>query len=89
LVDTELTRPPSAWACSDEVIGAQIKSSFVGSDRTYGARRVWHDVRAEGAAFRLADERQEDSPTRCGCGNTRCQNNQPQPSGEREPTIVI
>ena len=25
-----------------------IRSSFLGSDRTYGARRVWHDVLAEG-----------------------------------------
>jgi putative transposase len=44
-----LIRPPSARARSDDVRGAQIKSSFVGSDRTYGARRVWHDVLAEGA----------------------------------------
>ena len=44
-----LTRPPSARARSDEVVGAQVKASFVGSDRTYGARRVWHDVLAEGA----------------------------------------
>jgi putative transposase len=27
---------------------AGIRSSFAGSDRTYGARRVWHDVLAEG-----------------------------------------
>jgi putative transposase len=48
-IDAWLTRPPSARARSDEVVGAQIKASFVGSDRTYGARRVWHDVLAEGA----------------------------------------
>ena len=48
-----LTRPPSARARSDEVLGAQVKASFVGSGRTYGARRVWHDVLAEGGACGL------------------------------------
>ena len=48
-----LTRSPSARARSDEILGAQVKASFVGSDRTYGARRVWHDVLAEGAACGL------------------------------------
>ena len=48
-----LTRPPSARERSDEVLGAQIKASFVGSDRTYGARRVWHDVLADGVACGL------------------------------------
>lgn len=48
-----LARPPSARARSDEVLGAQIKASFVGSDRTYGARRVWHDVLADGVACGL------------------------------------
>ena len=48
-----LFRSPSARARSDEVLGAQVRASFVGSDRTYGARRVWHDVLAEGAACGL------------------------------------
>lgn len=48
-----LTRPPSARARSDEVLAEQIKASFVSGDRTYGARRVWHDVLAEGAACGL------------------------------------
>jgi len=30
------------------VIGAQVHHSFIASDRTYGARRVWHDVLALG-----------------------------------------
>ena len=46
-------RPPSARARSDKVLGTQIKASFVGSDRTYGARRVWHDVLADGVACGL------------------------------------
>ena len=48
-----LIRAPSARALSDQVLGAQVKASFVDSDRTYGARRVWHDVLAEGAACGL------------------------------------
>ncbi len=33
--------------------GALVKTSHLGSDRTYGARRVWHDVLAEGIACGL------------------------------------
>jgi putative transposase len=29
-------------------LGAKVRASFLGSDRIYGARRVWHDVLAEG-----------------------------------------
>jgi putative transposase len=29
-------------------MGALVRQSFIGSDRTYGARRVWHDVLALG-----------------------------------------
>ncbi len=48
-----LNRTPSARSRSDEVLGQRIKASFVASDRTYGARRVWHDVLAEGFACGL------------------------------------
>jgi len=48
-----LTRPPSARARSDEALGARVRESFVRSDRTYGARRVWHDVLAEGLSCGL------------------------------------
>jgi len=43
-----LTRPPSQHAGRDEALGAKIRTSFLQSDRTYGARRVWHDLLAEG-----------------------------------------
>jgi putative transposase len=43
-----LTRPPSARTRSDEVLTAKVRASFIGSDRTYGARRVWRDVLADG-----------------------------------------
>lgn len=43
-----LTRPPSARAMSDEVLGKRIRASFLLSDRTYGARRIWRDMLEEG-----------------------------------------
>lgn len=43
-----LTWAPSQRARDDEVIGSRIRASHIGSYRTYGARRVWHDLLAEG-----------------------------------------
>lgn len=43
-----LRRGPSARSRRDEMLSAKIKASFVESDRTYGARRVWHDLLAAG-----------------------------------------
>jgi putative transposase len=43
-----LGRAHSARARSDEMLGARVRASFIASYRTYGARRVWHDVLAEG-----------------------------------------
>ena len=48
-----LTRPRSQRSRSDEEIGAKVRSSFLGSDRTYGARRVWRDLAAEGVSCGL------------------------------------
>ncbi|WP_138956753.1 IS3 family transposase [Sphingomonas sp. KC8] len=48
-----LVREPSARARSDEELGAKIRASFVSSYRTYGARRVWHDILAEGLSCGL------------------------------------
>ena len=48
-----LGRPPSERSRSDEVVGAKVRASFLASDRTYGARRVWHDVLAEGVSCGL------------------------------------
>ena len=48
-----LTRAPSARSRSDGTLGARVRASFVGSDRTYGARRVWHDLLAEGLSCGL------------------------------------
>lgn len=43
-----LTRPRSQRSLDDERLGMQVRQSFLASDRTYGARRVWHDVLALG-----------------------------------------
>ena len=43
-----LTRPRSERSRADEELGAKVRASFLGSDRTYGARRVWKDLAAEG-----------------------------------------
>jgi len=41
-----LNRSPSDRSRSDEAVGRQVRASFLASDRTYGARRVWRDVLA-------------------------------------------
>jgi len=43
-----LTRERSKRSRSDHELGAKVRTSFLASDRTYGARRVWHDLLAEG-----------------------------------------
>jgi putative transposase len=43
-----LGRPPSDRAIYDGLLEREIRSSFLTSDRTYGARRVWRDVLAPG-----------------------------------------
>jgi putative transposase len=47
------SRTPCAHTRSDEQVGTLVKTSFLSSDRTYGARRVWHDVLAEGVSCGL------------------------------------
>ncbi|WP_416408117.1 IS3 family transposase [Agrobacterium rosae] len=48
-----LNRSPSEHARYDEVLLDKITQSFKSSDRTYGARRVWHDVLEEGLSCGL------------------------------------
>lgn len=48
-----LARGPSERARSDEVVGEAVRRSFLASDRTYGARRVWRDVLEDGFACGL------------------------------------
>jgi putative transposase len=48
-----LNRSRSTRARHDEVLLSVIDRSFKSGDRTYGARRVWHDVLAEGLSCGL------------------------------------
>ena len=48
-----LTRPPSQRSRRNEELAAKVRTSFLESDRTYGARRVWHDMLAEGLSCGL------------------------------------
>ena len=48
-----LTRPRSQRSRSDEELGAKARASFLASDRTYGARRVWRDLLTEGISCGL------------------------------------
>ena len=48
-----LTRPRSVRAQADDMLTAKVRASFVASSRTYGARRVWHDVLADGGTCGL------------------------------------
>jgi putative transposase len=48
-----LTRPRSARSRGNEELSAKVRASFLSSDRTYGARRVWHDMLADGVSCGL------------------------------------
>jgi len=48
-----LTREPSDRKRRDDVLTREVRKSFLDSDRTYGARRVWHDVLAAGLSCGL------------------------------------
>jgi putative transposase len=48
-----LRRPRSQRSRNDEDLGAKVRASFLASDRTYGARRVWHDMLADNVSCGL------------------------------------
>ena len=48
-----LTRGRSERSQSNEELASKVRASFLASDRTYGARRVWHDLIAEGVGCGL------------------------------------
>ena len=48
-----LSRPRSQRSLDDEVLGKHVQQSFVRSERTYGARRVWRDVLEQGQSCGL------------------------------------
>ena len=47
------TRSPAKRTLDNEALLAAIRQSFTSSDRTYGARGVWHDLLAEGFNYGL------------------------------------
>ena len=44
-----LSRPRSQHSLDDDVLAEQARQSFLNSDRTYGARRVWRGARSSAA----------------------------------------
>lgn len=48
-----LNRSPSKRALEGEALLSFMRQSFTASDRTYGARRIWHDVLAKGFSMGL------------------------------------
>jgi putative transposase len=48
-----LSRRPGRRTRYDEELTARVRASFLASDRTYGARRVWRDVLADGLSCGL------------------------------------
>lgn len=42
-----LLRPPSRRSRTDDELSVEVRTSFLASDRTYGARRVWRDLLAQ------------------------------------------
>jgi putative transposase len=48
-----LRRPHSQRSRDNKELAAKVRASFLGSDRTYGARRVWRDMLAEGISCGL------------------------------------
>jgi len=81
-----LTRPRSMRARSDEELCAQVRMSFLASDRTYGARRVWHDMIADGVACGL--HRIERLMRRQGLRARPRRRRPPPDPGERQATAV-
>ena len=82
-----LTRARNRRSLCDEVLGAQVYQSFVHSDRTYSARRVWHNVLEQGQACGLhrierlmreqalrAKPRRRGLPKDCGARNAVANN---------------
>ena len=45
--------PRSRRVQSNEDLSPKVRASFLASDRTYGARRVWHDLLADGLSCGL------------------------------------
>ena len=47
------TWPRSQRSRDDDELGAKVRASFLGSDRTYGIKRKWRDLLTEGISCGL------------------------------------
>ena len=81
-----LSRPPSRRARADEELSGKVRASFLASDRTYGARRVWHDLLAEGV---ICGRHRIERLMRLHALRARPRRRRlPSDVGERQPTAV-
>ena len=81
-----LNRPPSARACYDAELLKKIHLSFEESDRTYGVRRVWPDLKAWGYA---CGRERVARLMRCACLVARPRRRRrPQDTGERLESAI-
>jgi putative transposase len=80
------TRPPSHRSRSDDELRTRVRTSFIGSDRTYGARRIWKDVLADGVSCGLhrIERLMREQALRAGPRRRRL----PSDSGERQASAV-
>lgn len=78
-----LNRSPSEHACYDEVLLDKITQSFKSSDRTYGARCLWHDVLEEGlsCSLHLASRKTRCAPASFRSGKPIYERAVPAPHG--------
>jgi putative transposase len=79
-----LKRPRSSRNRSDEDFGPKVCASFLASDRTYGARRAWHDLASGRGVLRTAPDRATDAAT----GSRPRRRRLPPDLGERQATAV-
>ncbi len=81
-----LTRPPSRRSRRNEDLADRVRTSFLQSDRTYWARRVWHDLLAAGSSCGL--HRIERLMRLQGFRARPRRRRLPPDIGERSPTAV-
>jgi putative transposase len=81
-----LTCPPSHRSRSDEALGVKIRASFLQGDRIYGARRVWHDMLADGEACSLHRIERPMRRHALRAGPRRCR--LPADAGTRSPSTI-
>jgi putative transposase len=92
-----LTWQPGQRTRDDEAIVSKAHASFVASDHTYGARRVWRDVLTEGVSCGLhrierimRENASRARPRRRGLRRTKVSEPLPRPiswSGGSRPTL--